>query len=297
MCMSLLNVEPGDDGLSAWCHMHGKEFQGNMIPYGAKVYFKPSGARGIEQDHKFDPKAIPGIFAGYNLGSGNHWQRQYKVWELADFAKQNFAYDAMKPERSLLKPHITEKVVMVEPIEFPLKKEYERMNGTLEGMKDKERLDGSSMYIEDQKDGDDDDDEGGDDDGGGDKKKLKSKENTRMDFTSKNESEERIDRIREDMDKGLYPPSDDEGGEEETGSSKDKKPAPPDDGKEKLQHYSEGKPQDGIIYEDDWGERCKIDKRGRPYRVGEDGRKLIRLSKTQGYIHSRAMAKNCNRRA
>ena len=117
----LLNVEPGDDGLSAWCHMHGKEFQGNMIPYGAKVYFKPSGARGIEQDHKFDPKAIPGIFAGYNLGSGNHWQRQYKVWELADFAKQNFAYDAMKPERSLLKPHITEKVVMVEPIEFPLK--------------------------------------------------------------------------------------------------------------------------------------------------------------------------------
>ena len=201
----LLNVEPGDDGLSAWCHMRGKEFQGNMIPYGAKVYFKPSGAREVEQDHKFDPKAIPGIFAGYNLGSGNHWQHQYKVWELADFAKQNFAYDAMKPERSLLKPHITEKVVMVEPIEFPLKREYERMNGTLEGMKDKERLDGSSMYIEDQKDGDDDDDEDGDDGDGGDMKKLKSKGQTRTDFTAKNESEERVERIMEEMDKGYYP--------------------------------------------------------------------------------------------
>ena len=99
-------------------------------------------------------------------------------------------------------------------------------------------MEGSSMYIEDQKDGDDDDDEGGDDEDGGDRKKLKSKEKTRTDFTAKNESEERVDRIMAEMDKGLYPPSDDEGGGEETGSSKDKKPAPPDDGKEKLKHYS-----------------------------------------------------------
>ena len=187
-------------------------------------------------------------------------------------------YDAVKPERSLLKPRITEKVVMVEPIEFPLKKEYERMNGTLEGMKGKERLDGSSMYIEDQKDEDDDDDEDCDGGDGGDTKKLKSKGQTRTDFTAKNETEERVESRMEEMDKGYYPQPDDEGGEGETGSSKDKKSEPPDDGKEKLKHYSEGKPQDGIIYEDDWGERCKIDRRGRPYRVGEDGRKITRGS-------------------
>ena len=37
----LLNVEPGDDDLSAWCKMHGKDFGGEKIPFGALVFFKP----------------------------------------------------------------------------------------------------------------------------------------------------------------------------------------------------------------------------------------------------------------
>ena len=33
----LLNVEPNDDELSAWCKLHGTDFAGKLIPYGARV--------------------------------------------------------------------------------------------------------------------------------------------------------------------------------------------------------------------------------------------------------------------
>ena len=55
-CVShLLNIEPNDDEVSSWCKLHGEEFKGKMIPFGALVYFKPSDARAREQQHKFDP--------------------------------------------------------------------------------------------------------------------------------------------------------------------------------------------------------------------------------------------------
>ena len=60
----LPHVEPGEDDVSAWCKLHGSEFKGEKIPFGTLVYFKPSGARVNEQAHKFDPKGIPGAFAG-----------------------------------------------------------------------------------------------------------------------------------------------------------------------------------------------------------------------------------------
>ncbi|CAL1137578.1 unnamed protein product [Cladocopium goreaui] len=43
-------------------------------------------------------------------------------------------------------------------------------------------------------------------------------------------------------------------------------------------NISMGKPGDGIIYLSDIGEHVKLDKRGRPYRVGPDGRKEVRGS-------------------
>ena len=36
----LLNVEPSDDELSAWCKLHGTDFAGKLIPYGARVNYK-----------------------------------------------------------------------------------------------------------------------------------------------------------------------------------------------------------------------------------------------------------------
>ena len=79
-CVShLLNIEPGDKEVSAWCKLHGKEFEGKMIPFGALVYFKPSAIRDSGYKHKFDPMGIPGVFAGYSLGPGLHWSRKYRV--------------------------------------------------------------------------------------------------------------------------------------------------------------------------------------------------------------------------
>ena len=129
-CVShLLNIEPNDDEVSSWCKLHGEEFKGKMIPFGALVYFKPSDARAREQQHKFDPMGIPGVFAGYSLGPGLHWSRKYRVWALCDWTKQNLAYDAEKPIAKLRTPHYTEKVELKEPLEFPCKAEYERMIG------------------------------------------------------------------------------------------------------------------------------------------------------------------------
>ena len=87
----------------------GKNSREKMIPFGALVYFKPSDARAREQQHKFDPMGIPGVFAGYSLGPGLHWSRKYRVWALCDWTKQNLAYDAEKPIAKLRTPHYTEK--------------------------------------------------------------------------------------------------------------------------------------------------------------------------------------------
>ena len=127
------------------CHLlnaHGSEFAGKLIPYGARVNYKPPKTREAGQLHKFGPDSIPGVFAGYHVGM--HWSRQYKVWPLSEFVHQNLGDDASKPEHRLLKPHLTEKVEMFIPLTFPCKKEYgyERINTTLEGMKEKELLDG-----------------------------------------------------------------------------------------------------------------------------------------------------------
>ena len=95
------------------------------------------------------------------------WSRKYRVWALCDWTKQNLAYDAEKPIAKLCAPHYTEKVELKEPLEFPCKAEYERINVTIEGLKVKDRLDGNSEMLPPPPpdDDDDDDDDGGD--GGG----------------------------------------------------------------------------------------------------------------------------------
>eukprot|EP00435_Cladocopium_sp_Y103_P000463 s4856_g1.t1 len=154
-----LNTEHNDDDISAWCKLHGSEFKGKLVPSGAMVNYKPSSSRDVGQSHKFDPDAIPGVFAAYHAGPGMHWPRQYKVWPLDEFVNQNLGYDASKPEKRLLKPHLTEKLAMVTPLTFPLKAEYERMNTTLEGMKERDRLGGEPSKLPAPDDGGGDGDE------------------------------------------------------------------------------------------------------------------------------------------
>ena len=127
LCMSSTQRRTNDDELSAWCKLHGSDFAGKLIPYGARVNYKPPKTREAGQLHKFGPDSIPGVFAGYHIGPGMHWSRQYKVSPLSEFVHQNLGDDASKPEHRLLKPHLTEKVKMVTPLTFPCKQEYERV--------------------------------------------------------------------------------------------------------------------------------------------------------------------------
>ena len=251
----LLNVEPNDDELSAWCKLHGSEFAGKLIPYGARVNYKPPKTREAGQLHKFGPDSIPGVFAGYHIGPGMHWSRQYKVWPLSEFVHQNLGDDASKPEHRLLKPHLTEKVEMVTPLTFPCKKEYERINTTLEGMKEKEILDGDPSKVPREDDEEHDHDEDDDD----------------------------------ELDDG------DEGGPGPSGGKVSKKPLEDSEGifgddkdPEEMtlqelidvqpEHWKSGKAGDGKIYLNDDGEKVKLNVKGFPYKIGEDGRRLFKTS-------------------
>ena len=101
----------------------------------------PSSQGRVLQKHKFDPKGIPGVFAGYEVKPGMNWSRQYRVWRLETFTTQSLAFDARRPIRKLNKPQLTETVAFMNPIKFPLRAEYERINNTFEGMKMRELQD------------------------------------------------------------------------------------------------------------------------------------------------------------
>ena len=242
----LLNVEPNDDELSAWCKLHGTDFAGKLIPYGARVNYKPPKTREAGQLHKFGPDSIPGVFAGYHIGPGMHWSRQYKVWPLSEFVHQNLGDDASKPEHRLLKPHLTEKVEMVTPLTFPCKQEYERVNTTLEGMKERELLDGepSKRPQDDEEDEQlDDGDDGGPGPSGG-KASEKPLEAPEGIFDDKDPEEMTLEELID---------------------------AQPD-------HWRSGKAGDGKVYLNDDGEKVKLNVKGNPYKIGEDGRRLFKTS-------------------
>ena len=128
-----LNIERLEDG-SAWEKMHKEAFKGKMIPFGAKVHFKPSEARKAEAPSKFSPS----VFAGYVLNSGLKWGRKMLVWSLEVMSTLSLAFDMEKVPLRAVDPHITEVVTIVEPIEFPLKEVYEKTNGTIEGLRNRD---------------------------------------------------------------------------------------------------------------------------------------------------------------
>ena len=275
-CVShLLNIEDLDDG-SAWQKMHKEKFKGPMIPLGAKVIFKPSDARWREQDTKFDPKGLYGVFAGYVIESGNKWSRRMLVWNLHDFKKVNLAFNCEKVPMSLQRPNVTERVELVLPITFPLKDEYERLNGTLEGMNTIDDRDGRP----DIGDMIGDEDHGGEDDG------------------DEYEPTEIGDEDYHD-DGDDHPPP-----EGKSSSAKpDEKVIPPkrDILDEHPDHYSYGSAGDGFIYHDDDGNWVKLDKLGRMYRVDKkDGRRIVKTTrpkeftpeewKSLGHEHRKALA-------
>lgn len=82
---------------------------------------------------------------------------------MAEFANVNLSMDAAVPCK-LAQPYLTEVVVLPLKLEFPLKNEDERMNATLEGLKDNVDLQGKEIKELDPDDRPPDGDHGDDDD-------------------------------------------------------------------------------------------------------------------------------------
>ena len=58
------------EGDSAWNKRHGQgQWEGPVIPFGAKVHYKPNPKKALEQV-KFETTTRVGIFLGYHLLSG-----------------------------------------------------------------------------------------------------------------------------------------------------------------------------------------------------------------------------------
>ena len=224
-----LNIERLEDG-SSWEKMHKEKFKGKMIPFGAKVNFKPSEARKSEAPSKFSPRSIPGVFAGYEVNIGMKWGRKMLVWSLEVMSTLTLAFDMEKVPLRATDPHASEVVNPVEPFEFPLKEPYEKTNGTVEGLRNRDNPELDDEDEEGIDDGDDGDDNDGDDD------------------------------------------------------KKPKEPKPISGDKPELLHYSEGVASDGVIYVNDLGDEVKLDSKGRAYRVGSDGRKMMPSKRPSRYI-------------
>ena len=77
------------------------------------------------------------------MGSGYIWSSKYRVGDLADFGSANLGMNVKVPG-FLRKSYISEIIILSEIIEFSLKKEYERMNSLLEGIKEIYELEGKN---------------------------------------------------------------------------------------------------------------------------------------------------------
>ncbi|MFM7990295.1 MAG: hypothetical protein ACKPKO_64370, partial [Candidatus Fonsibacter sp.] len=68
-------------GTSPWEMTHGEPFYGKLIPFGAKVVFKPSDTKS-DSTSTMEPTSLTGVFVGYEMMSGYRWSGIYVVWTL-----------------------------------------------------------------------------------------------------------------------------------------------------------------------------------------------------------------------
>ena len=172
---------------------------------------------------------------------------------------------------------------MQQPLTFPLKEMHEYMNVSLEGLREKERLDGEPIYLDDIDDDDDDDSKPDDDEKPDqDQQKLGGEGGSKLQELIDRINQPDYDKYRDAVDDDDYAPSEldelpDHSAVDEDARAVDQEPSSSHAGK-KYESYEKGKPGDGIIYEDMWGDPCKIDSKGRTYKVGEDGRRWLKPS-------------------
>jgi hypothetical protein len=63
----------------------GKEFRGPKLPFGAKVYYRPSAAAASSEQQKISPATRVAIFVGYRMQTGGIWSGQILVLDAGEF--------------------------------------------------------------------------------------------------------------------------------------------------------------------------------------------------------------------
>ena len=95
-----------------------------------------------------EPTSMTGVFAGYELASGYRWSGIYMVWSLDEFIHIDLSVKESGLSRRQRKPHKIKAIDLPdEGIVFPLKSEYDRINHSLEGLR--EQRDASALDLPD----------------------------------------------------------------------------------------------------------------------------------------------------
>ena len=124
----------GQTKTSAYERQQGEMFPGLVIPFGCRVYFKPSPIS-TKQPSKFDSDACAGVFMGYVLDPGGKWSGEYYVAMLSAFAGKPLHRHTPAAKIRVHVQRVREvNHVRREDVYFPLRYAYEAANHTLAGI-------------------------------------------------------------------------------------------------------------------------------------------------------------------
>ena len=134
-CYCLLrNTTEFGGHVSPYAKTHKVNFQGNRIPFGARVEYLPSPTKMETQKWETDKRI--GVFAGYVLHPGCVFKGEYKVWDITDFTDDLLLQDREALGQRILHPHITKRASLFEGrVFFPMKAAFVELNATYEGVR------------------------------------------------------------------------------------------------------------------------------------------------------------------
>ena len=104
---------PVDDGPSPYAKLHGKEYEGLRVPFGAQVIYKATKRQQAKR-MRFDPTGVYGIFVGFHLHPGYTHSKDYLVVDFDQLRDINLDRDCVTALR-------IRRVIVVDPIKFPFR--------------------------------------------------------------------------------------------------------------------------------------------------------------------------------
>jgi hypothetical protein len=140
----LCNISLDDEtGESPYYKRHGVHLEGNAIPFGCGVCYKPNNVS--EQPSKMDPRLVYGVFVGCKVGPGGEEVDQYLVCNIEDFIGKKLHHETSGKDIRYISPNV---ITVIEfdserGVHFPCNAACERANCTLAG-----RSEGANSKID-----------------------------------------------------------------------------------------------------------------------------------------------------